>query len=108
MMIDSREKQYVDAIKLYIEAGIRGSCFVACAGSIAGNFFGCFYCANCCYAGYYNARHLTWSDIAEDVRGRCKKGLMLLDGYTSTEEYDLLVKSIDDLYQGAKKSFNFD
>lgn len=73
MTIDSREKQYVDMVKLYIEAGIRGDLLCRLYWSRCWKFFWLLYNANNRYIIYYTAHQLTWRDIAEDAVGRCKK-----------------------------------
>lgn len=98
MTIDSREKQYVDTVKLYIEAGIRGILLCELYRERCWKFFWLLYIANANFPTYYEEHHITWEDMLEDALGRCKRNLVLLENYISVEERMQLVEYIDNLY----------
>ncbi len=98
MTIDSRERQYVDTVKLYIEAGIRGRVLGALYMERCCKFLMLLHIANVSFPAYYEERLITWKDMLEDALERCKKNLMLVENYVSAEERKQLVESIDNLY----------
>lgn len=98
MTIDSRERQYVDTVKLYIEAGICGGMLGALYMERCWKFLMLLYIANVSFPTYYEEPHIIWKDMLEDALERCKKNLVLVENYVSAEECKQLVEYIDNLY----------
>ena len=98
MTIDSRERQYVDTVKLYIEAGICGIPLCGLYMERCWKFLLLLYSAYVTFPAYYIERHITWKDMLEDALERCKKNLVVVENYVSAEEQKQLVERIDNLY----------
>ena len=99
MEIDSREKQHIGAIELYIEAGLCGMLLCDLYRERCKKFFHLIYLAKISFPLYYRQREISWESMALDVRKRCVKGVMLLENYTTMGERNDLLDSIDNLYQ---------
>lgn len=107
MSVDSRERQHIDMIKLYIESGIRNTFLCALYYERCWKFFCLLYVAMFYYPDYYERHHITWEDITKDVVERCKKNMALLEEYTTLEERHRLLDSIDVLYLESKEGKGF-
>lgn len=99
MDIDSREKQHIGAIELYIVAGICGAVLCYLYLERCQKFFHLICIAKASFPLYYKERKISWEFLAKDVWERCIKGVMLLENYTTEEERNHLLESINHLYQ---------
>lgn len=99
MEIDSREKQHIGAIELYIEAGLYGMPLCYMYQERCQKFFHLIYMAKISFPLYYEHRNVSWKSMVQDVWERCVKGVMFLENYTTVEERNELLENIDNLYQ---------
>ncbi|GFI29615.1 hypothetical protein IMSAGC013_01002 [Lachnospiraceae bacterium] len=98
MTLDSRERQYVDTVKLYIESGITGSMLCILYIERCWKFFHLLDLALIYYPGYFNENYAAKEEVLEDAKRRVEKNIDLLERYTTSEEREDLQRKINEVF----------
>lgn len=103
MTIESREQQYVGAVKVFIDSGMSGNILCHLYVERCWKFFYLLYLSIIYYPDYLKKNNMKWESVLEDARRRAEKNLSLLENYTTLEERAGLREQIAELFLEYRK-----